>query len=131
MFRETGAKFDLTPVFGNDVSECCRTVKLVGEDLVVTDEITAPKTARANVSWRMVTKADVTVEKDCIRLQSGGQTMYLKASSTGPGIEYLTWDADPVLPYDADNPGVTIVGFTGSVTIGQKVTFTTVLSPEL
>lgn len=98
---------------------------------MVIDEITAPKTARANVNWRMVTKADVTVEKDCIRLQSGGHTMYLKASSTGPGIEYMTWDADPVLPYDADNPGVTIVGFTGSVTIGQKVTFTTVLSPEL
>lgn len=129
--REIGARFDLTPVFGSDVSSCYRTVKLVGEDLVVTDEITAPKTARASVSWRMVTKADVTVGKDYIRLQSGNRTMYLKASSTGPGIEYMTWDADPVLPYDADNPGVTIVGFTGSVTIGQKVTFTTVLSPEL
>ncbi len=128
---EVGGKFDLTEVFGSDVRACYRTAKIVGDDLVIIDEITAPKTARATVDWRMVTKAEVTVSTDYIKLQSGSQTMYLKASSTGPKIEYKTWSANPLTAYDAANPGVTIVGFTGTVTTGQKITFTTTLSPKL
>jgi hypothetical protein len=64
-----------------------------------------------------------------------GKTMYLKATSTGPSVEYNTWAASwptsPLAEYDDANPGVTIVGFNGTVTTGKTITFTTTLSPTL
>lgn len=133
--NELGCTVDLTPVFGEATRSAKRYFSLKGDVLTVTDEIQAPKTSQAKVSWRMVTKADVTVEKDHIKLQMNGKTMYLKAMSTGPSVEYATWAASwptsPLAEYDAANPGITIVGFNGTVTTGKTITFTTTLSPTL
>ena len=124
-----GCSFDLTPVFGSNVAGCVRTVEMKGDDLLIIDEITAPKTSQTKVSWRMVTAATPTVNKNYITLKSGTRTMYLKSSSSGPTIEYATWEPAPKTSYDAANNGITIVGFNGTVTTNKTVTFTTVLTP--
>ena len=133
--NELGCTVDMTPVFGDATRSAHRTFSLKGDVLTITDEIQAPKTAQAKISWRMVTKATVTVEQNYIKLQMNGKTMYLKATSNGPSVEYATWPASwptsPLAEYDAANPGVTIVGFNGTVTTGKTVTFTTTLSPSL
>lgn len=130
---DMGCELNLTPAYGKTTNGCHRSFHLKGDDLEIIDEVSATKSGQAKVQWRMVTKADVTVTKDYIKLSSSGKTVYLTAKSSGPAIEYATWAPTSldsrIAQYDAYNAGVTIVGFKGTVTTGQTVKFTTLLTP--
>ena len=54
-----GVKMDLTPVFKGQAASVKRTVRLMGDDLVITDEVKALNGTDAKMQWRMLTPATV------------------------------------------------------------------------
>ena len=131
-----GARMDLTPVFKGQAQSVFRTVRLVGNDLVVTDEVTAPAGADAKMMWRMLTSASVQSGSGGQTLTKDGKTLSLSAKAS-VAVSYTTWPASRpaewvVRPtgWDQDNSGYTVAGYTATVPAGTTVTFTTLLSPN-
>ncbi|MBQ1866166.1 MAG: heparinase II/III family protein, partial [Bacteroidales bacterium] len=135
-----GVKMDLTPVFKGQAASVKRTVRLVGDDLVITDEVTALNGTDAKMQWRMLTPATVQKGTDGETLTRNGKALSLKAvpSSSSVAVSYTTWE--PKRPSDwtkrtealwnGDNTGYTIAGYTATVPKGSTVTFTTTLSKK-
>ena len=129
-----GAKLDLTAPYADAVASAHRTVKLVGDQLFVIDEITAKPRMAAQMQWRMLTPAAVEVKADGEVLTKQGKTLNLSTGSSDKNVKvkYTSWE--PVRPsdwpkrdWDPENPGYTVAGFTATVPAGKTVTFTTVL----
>ena len=128
--REKGGIIDMTQVLAGEVESATRTIRLVDEAyVVVTDEITATDTKDAAVEWNMATRAVPATWEDRIELSGGdtGTVMILRTESSGPGVSYFSREAAKVHSYDAENPGVSIVGFKATVPAGQTARFETVL----
>lgn len=127
--KEMGVVIDMTEIFGDDVRNVTRTVKLVEErDLVVTDLLTAPQDRGVNYTWRMVSNGKPEVRKDMIVLRAEGKTMLLKADGTLK-FRYTTWSAEPKAYYDNPNEGKYIVGIEADIPEGETARFTVTLSP--
>ena len=109
-------------------------VPLVGAypyELVITDEFTACAGKTPQIRWSMTTPASAEiVSDDCIKLTQQGVTMYLTSSeASGAELKAFARSADDLLSeWDEANEGVTLVGFEGRMTAGQKWTLTTRLS---
>ena len=134
-----GVKMDLTPVFKGQAASVKRTVRLMGDDLVITDEVKALNGTDAKMQWRMLTPATVQKGSDGETLTRSGKGLSLKAvpSSSSVAVNYTTWE--PKRPSDwtpkrtealwnGDNSGYTIAGYTATVPKGTTVTFVTTLS---
>ena len=129
-----GAKLDLTAPYADAVASAHRTVKLVGDQLFIIDEITAKPRMAAQMQWRMLTPSAVEVKADGEVLTQKGKTLNLSTGSSDKNVKvkYTSWE--PVRPsdwpkrdWDPENPGYTVAGFTATVPAGKTVTFTTVL----
>ena len=133
--KELGCTVEMTPVFGSAVQKAVRDFSLKGDVLTVNDYIKAPASAPVSVSWRMVTRASATIGSDHIKLEQDGKTLYLKTAASGVTASYFSipaeWHGTLFEGYDSPNPGVSVVGFTGTVASGANVTFSTTLSPTL
>lgn len=128
--NEIGGTMDLSAVFSDQAESVKRTVRLVGEDLYITDVIEARSDCEAKVDWRMLTQADVAQEEDAVRLNRNGHTMYLVAATDRPSLSlvYFTEDAEGKKSWDQSNPGYHVVGHVVTIPKGTKVTLTTKLS---
>ncbi len=131
-----GVKMDLTPVYKGQAQSVFRTIRLVGGDLVITDEVTALSQADAQMMWRMMTPASVETGSSGQTLSRNGKRLSLSAQSSAPvEIHYTTWSASrppdwTARPsgWDNANDGYTIAGYKATVPAGTTVTFTTTLS---
>ena len=119
------------------VNPLTRTAELVargeGYDLVVTDALTAASGKAPKVRWAMATPAVAEIVSDqCIKLSQGGKVLYLTNSeASGAVLKAFVEDADTGQPWDEINEGISMVGFEGKMTLGQKWTLTTRLSEVL
>lgn len=119
------------------VNPLTRTAELVargeGYDLVVTDALTAASGKAPEVRWAMATPAVAEIVSDqCIKLSQGGKVLYLTNSeASGAVLKAFVEDADTGQPWDEINEGISMVGFEGKMTLGQKWTLTTRLSEVL
>ena len=119
------------------VNPLTRTAELVsrgeGYDLVVTDALTAASGKAPEVRWAMATPAVAEIVSDqCIKLSQGGKVLYLTNSeASGALLKAFVKDANTGQPWDEINEGISMVGFEGKMTSGQKWTLTTRLSEVL
>ena len=128
--NEYGGTMDLSAVFADQVSSAKRTIRLAGEDLYITDVITARSSMDAKVDWRMLTQTDVSQEEGAVRLSKNGHTMYLTASTDHSSASpvYFTEAAEGKQAWDQSNSGFYVVGYTVTVPKGATMTLTTKLS---
>ena len=131
-----GVKMDLTPVYKGQAQSVKRTLQLVGNDLVITDEVTALASSDARMMWRMLTPATVETGSAGQTLSRNGKRLSLQAvsSSQAVTVAYTTWSASRPSAWasrpagwDDANDGYTVAGYTATVPKGTTVTFTTTL----
>ena len=131
-----GAKMDLTPVYKGQAQSVFRTVRLEGDKLVITDEVTATAKADAQMMWRMLTSAAVENSSGGQTLSKDGKRLSLSATSSSPSVtvSYKTWAAarpsdwtSRPAGWDDANEGYVVAGYTATVPAGTTVTFTTTL----
>ena len=128
---EQGAKMNLCDVFAGELASAYRTIRLIGEDLYVIDEITAPANKNAEIEWRMMTMAGVAVNGDRIKLTgTNGVAMDLVAESDNDNVSvnYNSWPASGQYAWETENKGCRVAGFTYVVPKGESVTMTVKLS---
>ena len=128
--NELGGTMDLSAVFSDQATSVKRTARLVGEDLYITDVITAKSDKNAKVDWRMLTQTTVALEDNAVRLSKNSHTMYLTASIGNSSVSpvYFTEAAEGKMSWDQPNPGYYVVGYTVTVPKGTTITLTTKLS---
>ena len=131
-----GVKMDLTPVYKGQAQSVYRTIRLEGDKLVITDEVTATAKADAQMMWRMLTSATVESSGAGQTLSKDGKRLSLSATASSPSVtvSYKTWAAARPSDWtarpagwDDANEGYVIAGYTATVPAGTTVTFTTTL----
>ncbi len=130
-----GVRLQMTPVFAGEAASVIRTVEIRnGADLCVTDEITALSDKAAEVQWRMITSAAVSVGSGMETLVQSDKTLYLKAESSDAAVtpQFTSWEAKGTNSWDAvkDYSSKTVAGYTAAVPAGATVTFVTVLTAD-
>ena len=126
-----GAKLDLSPVFSDQAASVTRKAEIRnGTDLYITDEITALSSKAADIQWRMVTPATVTVGSDMETLTQNGRTIYLKVKvQSGSATPVFTSWPSHGLDWEKTYQGA-VAGYTATVSKGSTVTFLTVLTAD-
>ncbi|MBR1868799.1 MAG: heparinase II/III family protein, partial [Bacteroidales bacterium] len=132
-----GATLDMTAPLSDAVAKAERTITLEGNKVLkIVDVITAKAGMDADVQWRMLTPASVSVSGDVETLTQSGRTLYLKASSDSSDapVTLTTWSParDKSWSSQSWDTGLsgTVAGFTVSVPAGRTVTLTTLLTPD-
>jgi hypothetical protein len=127
---------ELTAVFKGQAKSVFRTIRLEGDNLVITDEVTALESADAKMMWRMITPSTVENGSSYQILSQKGKTLYLSAKSSSTSVTYTTWPATRPSDWtvrtgwDDENKGYTVAGYVSTIPRGTSVTFTTTLSGE-
>ena len=126
-----GAIVDMTGPLSNEAAKVRRTVWMEGDNLYVTDEITARQDKDANVRWTMVTRARPVIEYGAITLSSANRTLYLKTSSSTRHRPVLkTWSTVSSNSWDQANTGYYECGYELTVSKGMEASVTVCLTPE-
>ena len=126
-----GAIVDMTGPLSNEAAKVRRTVWMEGDNLYVTDEITARQDKDADVRWTMVTRARPVIEYGAITLSSANRTLYLKTSSSTRHRPVLkTWSTVSSNSWDQANTGYYECGYALTVSKGMEASVTVCLTPE-
>ena len=126
-----GAIVDMTGPLSNEAAKVRRTVWMEGDNLYVTDEITARQDKDADVRWTMVTRARPVIEYGAITLSSANRTLYLKTSSSTRHRPVLkTWSTVSSNSWDQANTGYYECGYELTVSTGMEASVTVCLTPE-
>ncbi|MBQ6253455.1 MAG: glycoside hydrolase family 88 protein [Bacteroidales bacterium] len=136
--EKLGGRFNLTPVFGDEVDRAERTAAIIGKDhLEIRDRILAASSKDAEVRWTLATYAVPEITDEGILLRQGDDAMLLRA--TGADLSWRIWSSDPK-DYDSpvaffqDKLDCALCGFEFVVPAGTEVTVTATLrnaSPAL
>ena len=119
---------DMTATYTEQLAAARRGVALVGDSLVVQDEIQAtPK--GGTVRWAMLTRAEVAAEGNHARLTRGGKSLALRVLSPA-GVTVETYSTEPPAPTDVANPGTRMVGFRTTLAPDARATLRVVLVPD-
>ena len=120
--------FDLSEVYGGQLAQAYRGGALLPDGtIVIQDEFKATDEA-ATVRWAMVTPAEVTINSDkSALLKQKGKTM-LFTVCTKEKIQLQTYSTAPKEDYDAANPGTRMIGFEVSLSSGQAVRTTVLMT---
>jgi len=120
--------FDLSGVYAGQLAQAYRGGGLLsGDTMVIQDEFQATDEA-ATVRWAMVTPAEVTIKSDTSALLTQkGKTM-LFTVGTKEKIQLQTYSTAPKEDYDAANPGTRMIGFEVSLSSGQAVRTTVLMT---
>lgn len=102
---------NMTPVYEGQLARAQRGIRLVGEAVVVQDEIVALE-QDATVRWGMATTADVSIsEPNKAVLEKDGQTLSFEVLSPKDArLEVYDLETPPH-DYDAPNPNTRMIGF--------------------
>lgn len=98
--------FDLTALYGENVQRVYRTFSKQSESrLRISDEVLfSPKTE--NLTWQMITRADVWEAEGGVELQQDGAKIYLKIQSGAPYEVKVVSLYPPPLDYDKEIKGL-------------------------
>ena len=122
--KRQGGTMDLSEIYPDDLHSWTRTVCLDRRgDLIVEDCLEAREDMPAMIEWRMVTKADVSVRKNGIRLILDGREAFLTVDKEA---EYTIFEKGPMMPYDVlDLNEYNIIGFKTELNEKDKIQFNT------
>lgn len=134
-----GGTFDLSPVFDGQVASAKRTIVLKnGEDVEVTDEITALPSMDASLVWTAPTRGKATVDDDCIELTYASSELYLSVSSSSTDVKPVLCDFGTVRPvgiwgwsardWDQNITNRTIIGYKATIPAGTTVKLVSTIS---
>ncbi|MBN1125153.1 MAG: heparinase II/III family protein [Sedimentisphaerales bacterium] len=120
---------DLSKVYEGQLAEAVRGAALLpSSQVVIQDEFKAADQP-AKVRWAMVTPAEVSVENNNnALLKKAGKTMRLTVL-TEAQVQLRTYSTEPKADYDAPNPNTRLIGFEVSLSSGQAVRTTVLISP--
>ena len=92
--------FDLGAIYGSRVEQARRSFsRPSGTMLHVSDEVAFSPETR-NLTWQLITRADIEIEGDGATLRQDGATLHMRVSSQAPfHIRVVSLDPPP-LPYD-------------------------------
>ena len=122
-----GVTLDMSDVFEGQAAKVERTVKLLSDNSLFTDDrLVAPAAKPVKYSWRMVTQAEPQITGKGIVLKRAGKTITLKAQSDVE-FTYTTWSAEPKESYDEPNEGYIIVGIEAQIPAGKSAEFVVTL----
>jgi hypothetical protein len=127
----TGAENDLVSPALTRTAELKPLIGAHPYELEIKDEFTACAGKSPKIRWSMATPAAAEIVSDgCIKLTQQGVTLYLTSSeASGAKLKAFAREANASLAeWDESNDGVTLVGFEGEMSSGQKWTITTRLS---
>ncbi|MBR5103652.1 MAG: heparinase II/III family protein [Bacteroidales bacterium] len=132
-----GALVNMTEPMKGQVARAYRTVELVnGNELVVTDEITALSSMDCKLEWRIFSVSSSSVTDSEVVLTKNGKKRTLTVSSSNPSVttQYTTWPANKptgdgwgVLNFAQGISDRTIAGWTATIPAGMTVKFVTIL----
>lgn len=122
--KRSGGTMDLSKIYPDDLHSWIRTVCLDRRgDLIVEDCVEARDDAPAIIEWRMVTKADVSVRKNGIRLILDGREALLTVDKE---VEYMIFEKGPMMPYDVlELNEYNIIGFKTELNEKDKIQINT------
>lgn len=103
------ARFDLSNAYAHTAAKVVRTVEFDAESGVtrIRDEVHKPE---GEVTWRIVTDAECTVEGDAVVLRKAGKAIRLKRLT--PDGAWTVAEARPPLEIEAENKGYRTVNLT-------------------
>lgn len=145
---EIGGELNLTPLFDGQVSSARRKAVLLSNgDLVIEDRITALSGTDAELIWRLVTPATVSIDGSTIVLTRGGKTIYLTTECTSGTVNSLTmqnwgtfqesrptggtWGWTETPTWDENHSGYYVTGFTLTIPKNTSVTMRTLMSRSM
>lgn len=145
---QMGGELNLTPLFDGQVSSAHRKAVLLSNgDLLVEDRITALSGTDAQLIWRLVTPATVTVEGKKIVLTRSGKNLYITTACTSGSVKNLTychwgtfqesrptggtWGWTETPTWDESHSGYSVTGFTLTIPKNTSVTLQTLLSRSI
>lgn len=132
-----GGKINMTAAVSDGLESAVRSIRLVnGNTLEITDELTALVSGDAKIQWRMNTPASPTVAGSEIVLRQGFRSMGLSVVSDNSKVTPVLGNFGKERPSDWTernwDTGLSnvMVGFSATIPAGQKVKFTTRITPK-
>lgn len=101
----------------------------IAEDryVVIRDEIELRNAS--SIRWNMLTDAQVSIiDNKTAELSKNGKKMILRISEPSDAV-FTTWSTDPPQPFDAPNPGTTLIGFEVKRNPSKPFSFTVLMVP--
>ena len=98
--------FEMTPVFGSNIQLAERSYSRVSDTrLRITDELLFSPDTR-NLTWQMMTQAEVIIKKKGVILKQEGRELYLEIDVEVPYKVNVVEVSPPPLSFDKDIPGL-------------------------
>ncbi|MDR1089824.1 MAG: DUF4962 domain-containing protein [Prevotella sp.] len=118
---------DLSSLYGNQLAYASRYIAIVNEQYVEIKDKIRTNTEPANLTWRMLTKAEVLpVDGGFFLTQSGKSAFVSVPSGTEPFVTPATSEND----YNAPNQGVSIIGYKIKLSPGTTQTLAVRIFPQ-
>lgn len=100
------ASFDLTPLFGKNVERVVRTFsRVTPHTLRIVDDI-EPSPQTRLLTWQLITRADIDVNGEDIRLTMAGKNLHIELKEGRPVKVDVAGLSPPPLEYDKNIPGL-------------------------
>jgi len=121
---------DMTAVYKDQLAQALRGVRLVGEAVLLQDEVKTLDRPAA-VRWAMATQAEVTIEEHLTaRLHQDGQAAALRVLSPA-GAKLDVYDIEnPPRDYDEQNPNTRMIGFEVTIPASTVETLAVFIEPD-
>lgn len=120
---------DLTPVYANMVDVAKRRIALVEKKYAVIEDVITTKNRFTQLSWNLVTPAEVKVISDNeLLLEKDDKRLLLKVKSDSP-IRWNNHPAETRYTFESKNPGITVVSFDTNLEKAKTQTIRVILKP--
>ena len=118
---------DLSSLYDGQLSYASRYIAIVNEEYIEIKDEVRTNTETADLTWRMLTKAEVKVVGDGFFLIQDGKSIFV---SVPAGTEPFVTSAAPIRDFDAPNPNVSIIGYKMKLAPKTTQTLTVRLFPQ-
>ncbi len=121
---------DVSAVYKGTVASANRGIAIADQKyVIVQDEITTSD-KETTVRWTMVTPATVKLlENGIAELIQNNKKLQIKVIEPA-NVTLQTWSTEPVQPFDAPNPGTSLVGFEAKIPANTQTSLTVLLIPQ-
>lgn len=124
------ASVDMRAIYSETLNTAVRRVAIVDQAMVTVDDDLEAGAAPAVVRWTMATRATVRlINPRVAELSQAGKRLMVEVDAPA-GITLKTWPTDPPHPYDAQNPGTSLLGFETTLPAYAKAELAVRLVPK-
>ncbi|HNR33525.1 MAG TPA: heparinase II/III family protein, partial [Candidatus Hydrogenedentes bacterium] len=124
------AVVDMTSAYEGQVDRARRGVRLMGDAVLIQDEVAAPNRA-VSIRWAMATRAEVTIAEDGgAVLRQDGQTVSLRVLAPANARLTVRDIENPPREFDSKNPNTRMVGFEALIPAATTETWGVLLEPD-